>query len=290
MRWLVVGSNGQLGTDLLNILADRDDESVGVDLPRIDITERDSIAAVLADVRPDVVINVAAFTAVDAAENDEETAHAINGMGAGLVAEEVARSSDARLLHISTDYVFDGNAEDPYPEGTDPNPQSAYGRTKLAGEELVCSALPDRHYIIRTAWLYGEHGQNFVKTMIRLAGERDTVSVVTDQVGQPTWSHDLAEHLIALAAAPAPAGIYHGTNSGQCSWYEFTREIFSLIGADPDRVLATDSSAFSRPAPRPPFSVLGHDGWQRAGLAPMRSWREAAAEAVPRIAKQSTPD
>ena len=290
MRSLVVGSAGQLGTDLLSIMADRGLDAVGVDLPHIDITQRDSVAAVLADLRPDVVINAAAFTAVDAAEDDEETAHAINALGAGLIAEAVAQLPDTRLLHVSTDYVFDGNADDPYAEDTQPSPQSAYGRTKLAGEELVQRTLLDRHYIIRTAWLYGEHGQNFVKTMIRLAGERDTVSVVTDQVGQPTWSHDLAEHLIALAAAPAPAGIYHGTNSGQCSWYEFTREIFSLIGADPDRVLPTDSSAFSRPAPRPSFSVLGHDGWQRAGLAPMRSWREAAAEAVPRIAKQSTPD
>ncbi len=290
MRSLVVGSAGQLGTDLLSIMANRGLDAVGVDLPHIDITQRDSVAAVLADVRPDVVINAAAFTAVDAAEDDEETAHAINALGAGLIAETAAQLPDTRLLHVSTDYVFDGNADDPYAEDTEPSPQSAYGRTKLAGEELVQRNLPDRHYIIRTAWLYGEHGQNFVKTMIRLAGERDTVSVVTDQVGQPTWSHDLAEHLIALAAAPAPAGIYHGTNSGQCSWYEFTREIFSLIGADPDRVLPTDSSAFSRPAPRPPFSVLGHDGWQRAGLAPMRPWREAAAEAVPRIAKQSMPD
>ena len=286
MRWLVVGSNGQLGTDLLNILADRDDEAIGVDLPRIDITERDSIAAILEEVSPDVVINTAAFTAVDAAEDDEETAHAINGLGAGLVAEEVARFSHARLLHISTDYVFDGSAEDPYPEGTDPSPQSAYGRTKLAGEELVRSALPDRHYIVRTAWLYGENGQNFVKTMIKLEADRDTVSVVTDQVGQPTWSHDLAEQLISLGSVEAPAGIYHGTNSGQCSWYEFTREIFTLIGADPDRVVPTDSSAFLRPAPRPAFSVLGHDGWQRAGLTPMRSWRAAAAEAVPRIAQR----
>ena len=160
-----------------------------------------------------------------------------------------------------------------------PCPQGAYGRTKLAGELAVQSVLPDAHYLVRTAWLYGVNGNNFVKTMLKLEGERDTVSVVTDQVGQPTYARDLARQITALLDARPPAGIFHATNSGAVSWFEFTREIFRLAGADPARVLPTDSATFVRPAPRPAYSVLGHDRWAEIGMAPMRAWQEALVDA-----------
>jgi dTDP-4-dehydrorhamnose reductase len=182
-------------------------------------------------------------------------------------------------VQVSTDYVFDGTATEPYAEDTVLAPLGAYGRTKAAGELLVREAHPSP-YVVRTAWLYGEHGGNFPKTMLKLAQNRDTVEVVTDQVGQPTWSHDLATAIVGLLDAGAEPGTYHGTNSGRASWFEVARAVFELAGLDPERVHATDSSSFVRPAPRPAFSVLGHAAWSRAGLAPPRPWREALAAAL----------
>jgi dTDP-4-dehydrorhamnose reductase len=183
-------------------------------------------------------------------------------------------------VQLSTDYVFDGAATRPYPENAPLNPQSAYGRTKGEGERLVQELNPGRTHIVRTAWLYGKNGPNFAKTMVRLAGQRDQVGVVTDQIGQPTWTGDLAAQIVALLDANAPAGIYHGTNAGEASWYDFAKAIFSLAGFHPDRVTKTDSTAFVRPAPRPAYSVLGHDAWRTIGLAPMRDWRQALAAAA----------
>jgi dTDP-4-dehydrorhamnose reductase len=281
MRWLVVGSRGQLGTDLMSVLGA---DAVGLDFPEIDITDPASVRSALEGAQPEVVVNAAAYTAVDAAEAEEDTALEVNGRGPAVLAEAVAELGDTRLLHISTDYVFAGDADRPYSEDHAPAPRSAYGRTKLAGEDAVLESLPDRSWVVRTAWLYGEHGQNFVKTMLGLESTHETVSVVDDQVGQPTWSMDLARQIQQLVQAQAPPGIYHGTNSGSCSWFEFTRLIFQLVGADPERVRPTTTDAFPRPAPRPAYSVLGHDAWAAAGLSPMRDWREAAQEAVPRIA------
>jgi dTDP-4-dehydrorhamnose reductase len=156
---------------------------------------------------------------------------------------------------------------------------SAYGRTKAEGEELVVSSNPGASYIIRAAWLYGEHGPNFANTMLRLAREVGAVDVVTDQIGQPTWTRDLADQIVRLMDSDAPAGIYHATNAGVASWYDFARLVFELAGHDPERVHATDSSAFVRPAPRPAYSVLGHDGWSAVGLDPMRDWRAALRDA-----------
>lgn len=288
MSWLIIGCNGQLGSDLMTLLAGQ--EVTGLDYPDIDITETESVNRAISATDPQIVINAAAYTAVDAAEDDEAAAQAVNGRGPEIIARVLAEHEHGRLIHLSTDYVFPGTADQPYVEDAAPAPQSAYGRTKLAGEQAVGALLPDRSQIVRTAWLYGENGNNFVKTMIRLESERETVSVVDDQVGQPTWSRDLANQLVRLANSDAPAGIYHGTNAGQCSWYEFTREIFRLLGADPNRVLPTTTAAFPRPAPRPAFSVLGHQAWDRAGIPPMRNWREAAAAAVPRIVAQIPAD
>ncbi len=278
MRVVVTGSAGQLGSELVTLLAENGDDVLGVDLPAIDITDPDSVAAVLDSFAPDVVINCAAWTAVDAAEEQEDAALRVNGEGPRVLAE-ACRDRGAWLVQVSTDYVFDGRATSPYAEDARPDPQGAYGRTKLAGELAVQSVLPDAHYLVRTAWLYGINGGNFVRTMLRLEGERETVSVVTDQVGQPTYARDLARQVIALLEVRPPAGTFHGTNSGEVSWFDFTREIFRLAGADPARVLPTTSAEFVRPAPRPAYSVLGHERWADAGLAPMRPWQEALADA-----------
>lgn len=275
MTWLVIGSRGQLGTDLMDLLGDG---AVGLDVPDIDITDVDSVSDAVYDLNPDVIVNCAAYTAVDAAESDEARADMVNGLGPANIAEA---ASQARLIHVSTDYVFDGSASSPYAESAEPAPASAYGRTKLRGEQAV-----SRHqeaYIVRTAWLYGVHGQNFVKTMLGLEQTKETLSVVDDQVGQPTWSRDLARQIILLGESDAQPGIYHGTNSGQTSWYGLTLRIFELIGADPDRVLPTTTDQFPRPAPRPPYSVLSHDRWATAGLPEMRSWDQALEQALPLI-------
>ena len=184
---------------------------------------------------------------------------------------------------MSTDYVFDGAATTPYDEDATIAPASAYGRTKAAGEEAVRAALPGRHYVVRTAWLYGAHGSCFPKTMARLVRERGSVSVVDDQVGQPTWTVDVADLIVRLVQADASPGSYHATSSGQCSWFDLARAVVASAGLDEAAVTPTDSSAFVRPAPRPAYSVLGHDALVRAGVAPIGHWRErwtAAAAAV----------
>ena len=272
-----------LGHDLMEVIAEAGHEVVGMDLPEIDITSAHSVADALDAVRPDVVVNAAAYTAVDAAEEHEDLALRVNGEGPRVLAEAVAERPGIRLVHISTDYVFAGDASTPYVEDAPPAPRSAYGRTKLAGEVAVRAALPDRGFLVRTAWLYGVHGANFVKTMLALEAAKPEISVVDDQRGQPTWSRDLARQIVLLVGSGAPAGIYHGTSSGQTTWFGFTQEIYRLIGADPQRVHPTTTDAFPRPAPRPAFSVLGHDGWAAVGLDPIRDWREALAEALPQI-------
>jgi dTDP-4-dehydrorhamnose reductase len=279
VRVLVIGSNGQLGSDLVDVLNERHGLAVlGLDLPEIDITDPMSVELVFGGFDPDFVINCAAWTAVDEAESHENAALQVNGVGPRVIAEE-CRKASAWLVHVSTDYVFDGLGSSPYPEDARPDPASAYGRTKLVGERAVQETLPDSHYLVRTAWLYGRNGANFVKTMLKLEQERETVSVVVDQRGQPTYSGDLAEHITLLMEGHPPAGIYHGTNSGETNWYEFAREIFRLAGADPDRVHPTTSADFVRPAPRPNYSVLGHDRWAEVGIPEMRDWREALAAA-----------
>ena len=276
-KYLVTGARGMLGTDLLEALFGRDVTVLG--RADLDVTDRDAVFAAVQG--HDVVINAAAYTAVDAAETDEEAALAVNGTAAGLLAEATA-SVGAKLVQVSTDYVFDGDAASPYAEDATIAPVSAYGRTKAEGEKLALAANPEGTFIVRTAWLYGAHGGNFAKTMVKLAGSHDTVKVVDDQLGQPTWTADLAAQIVALLDSDAPAGVYHGTNSGSTSWFEFARAVFDEAGLDPARVLPTDSSTFVRPAPRPSYSVLGHDAWARAGLTPMRPWREALAEAASR--------
>lgn len=238
-----------LAHDLLLRLAEGGEAAVGVDRAALDITDEDAVRTVFDDHRPAVVVNCAAWTGVDAAETAEPDALRVNGEGPRHLAVLAAKHG-ARLLQVSTDYVFIGDSSAPYRETDRPAPRTAYGRTKLAGEHAVLDLLPGDGYVVRTAWLYGAEGPNFVRTMIRLERERDTVDVVGDQYGQPTWTADLAERLVALGSGDAPAGIYHGTSAGAASWYDLAREVFRLLGADPDRVRRVPTSAVPRPAPR----------------------------------------
>jgi dTDP-4-dehydrorhamnose reductase len=277
VRYLIIGAGGMLGHDLAAALAGRD--VVALARADLDITDLESVRA--ATRGTDVVINAAAYTRVDDAESEETAAFAINATGAGNVALAAAESG-AILVHYSTDYVFDGTATTPYPEDHPTHPVTAYGRTKAAGERLVLERGPERTFLLRTAYLYGEHGPNFTKTMLRLAADNETVSVVTDQVGQPTWTADVAEQTLALLDADTAPGVYHATNSGSASWFEFARAIFETAGLDSERVLPTDSEHYVQRAPRPKYSVLGHHAWTTAGLAEPRDWREALRAAAER--------
>ena len=278
-RWLVAGSGGMLGQDLVAALgtAVSTHEVTAADRSSLDITDPDACLAAVAG--HDVVVNAAAWTAVDDAETHEPEAFLINAVGAANLAR-ACLDAGARMVQVSTDYVFAGDATSPYAEDSPLAPRSAYGRSKAAGEWAVRTHLPSASWVVRTAWLYGAHGPNFVKTMARLASERETVSVVDDQRGQPTWTMDLADSIVRLVEAGAPFGIYHGTSSGETTWFGFAQEIFRLLGHDPARVLATTSEAFVRPAPRPAYSVLGHDHWESAGVAPIQDWSEALAESM----------
>lgn len=284
MKILLLGKNGQVGWELQRALAPLGAmvalDRAGADGLRGDLEDLDGLARTVRKLAPDVIVNAAAYTAVDKAETDVARAQCINAEAPGVLAAAAAEVG-ALLVHYSTDYVFDGTAASPYAEDATPAPRSAYGRTKLAGER---AALSHPHsYVLRTAWLYGAHGQNFVKTMLHLERTRETVSVVDDQVGQPTWSMDLARQIDMLVRSDAPVGIYHATNAGRASWYEFARRIFADAGADPERVLPTATEQFPRRAPRPANSVLSHSRWAQVGLAPMRAWDDALAEALPVI-------
>ena len=278
-RWLVVGAAGMLGTDLVDVLAAHGETVAGADRSVVDVLSPESCAAGVAGF--DVVVNCAAWTAVDAAETHEGQAFAVNAVGAANLARAAA-AAGARTVHVSTDYVFDGQATSPYAEDAAVAPRTAYGRTKAAGEWATLAQDP-RALVVRTAWLYGAHGKNFAATMLRLAGERETLSVVDDQRGSPTWTVDLAEAIHRLVVADAEPGHWHATGEGETTWCGFARAVFEGAGLDPERVLPTTTDAYPLPAPRPAYSVLGKQRWAAAGLTPPRSWQDALAEALPAI-------
>lgn len=277
MRWLVVGANGMLGQDLVAMLDERGQSVDAADRDELDITDPASAMAGVAGY--DVVVNCAAWTAVDDAETHEGAAFTVNGVGPANLAT-AARAAGARLVQISTDYVFAGDALTPYAEDAPLAPKSAYGRTKGAGEWAV-RANTDDYLIVRTAWLYGAHGNCFPKTMVKLLADRDSLTVVDDQVGQPTWTVDLADLVFRLVEAKAPSGIYHGTSSGQASWFDFARAAVVAAGHDAEAIQPTTSEAFVRPAPRPAYSVLGHEALLAAGVAPIEDWAERWTAASP---------
>ncbi len=271
MSWLLAGGRGMLGQDLARVLG-----AAGIDAsapPSAELDVRDLQATQTAVRGHDVVVNCAAWTAVDDAEASEAQAYAVNAVGAANVARACA-ASGARFVHISTDYVFDGQGSAPYAEDAPTAPRTAYGRTKLAGEWAVRALCPEA-LVVRTAWLYGAGGGNFVRTMARLAGERDRLQVVDDQQGQPTWTADLADLVVRLVEADAPAGVWHGVNGGATTWWGLARAVFEKNGWDPGRVQPVASAAYPRPAPRPAYSVLGRDRFAAHGIAPMRDWRDA---------------
>ncbi|SFO94191.1 dTDP-4-dehydrorhamnose reductase [Geodermatophilus dictyosporus] len=283
--WLVTGARGQVGRDLLEVLAGRPgDEVTALGRAELDLTDetavRSAVRAWLDGVRADraVLLNTAAYTAVDAAETDEDTATVVNGHAPGWLAQELA--GRARLVHVSTDYVFDGTATAPYPVDAPVAPRSAYGRSKAAGERAVAAAGGDAT-VVRTAWVYGRHGANFVRTMAGRAAAGAPVSVVDDQVGSPTWSAGLAAGLVTVGerAGPVPP-LLHLTDAGAVSWFGLARAVYEELGADAGLVSPTSTAAFPRPAPRPPWSVLDGSAWLAAGLPAPRPWREALALAV----------
>ncbi|GAB3582465.1 dTDP-4-dehydrorhamnose reductase [Calidifontibacter terrae] len=266
--WVLLGGTGMLGQDLHGVLRSEGTRVTALSSVDCDIRDPDAVRAALDGAT--VVVNCAAWTAVDAAEEHEAEAFALNAVGARNAAI-AAREVGARFVHISTDYVFDGHGEGPYLETAAQSPQSAYGRTKVAGEWAVRSVDPDA-YVVRTAWLYGAGGKNFVKTMLRLAEERDILKVVADQVGQPTWTGDLANLIVRLVTSGAPGGYYHGTSAGETSWHGFANEVFSLTGLDPERIQPISTADFPTPAARPANSVLGHDAFAAIGVEPIGHW------------------
>jgi dTDP-4-dehydrorhamnose reductase len=291
VRWMITGARGQVGSDLQRVLADAGIDPAAIHAlgsAELDITDRGAVEAAYADFRPDVVINAAAYTAVDDAETAEDRAYAVNATGPALLAAAAVRHG-AKLVHVSTDYVFAGDADAPYQVSDETAPKSAYGRTKLAGEQAVLELAPELGFVVRTAWVYGATGSNFVKTMAKLERSHETVSVVDDQRGSPTWSQDLARGLVELASSAAPGGIYHCTNSGDTTWHGFTQAIFAELGANPERVLPTTSDKFPRPAPRPAYSVLSDEAWRAAGLQPLPDWRAALHSAFQQSAKAFRP-
>jgi dTDP-4-dehydrorhamnose reductase len=288
-EWLATGATGMLGRDLMLCLQREGENAVGYGHRELDITDAVAVRELLRRRHPAVVVNCAAWTAVDDAETNEDAALQTNGHAVAQLATACA-DYGITLVQVSTDYVFDGASGQPYGETDLPAPRTAYGRSKLAGEQAVLDLVADGgqpSYIVRTAWLYGAHGRNFVRTMIRLAHESPTVDVVDDQYGQPTWTIDVAGRIIALVRSAAAGGIYHATSGGQTTWFGLAREVFGLLGTDPARVRPTASSAYPRPAVRPLYSVLGHDGWTKAGLEPIGDWRHSLRRAFPELLSAS---
>lgn len=273
MRVLVTGSQGQLGTDMVYCLERQpvQYQVFGYARTELDITDISQVAKIFEQVKPDVVIHTAAYTQVDQAEADRARAYAVNALGTrNLVVE--AEKVGAKFVYLSTDYVFNGQKGTPYSESDRTNPKSVYGQTKRAGEEFVL-ALSSRYFIVRTSWVYGKYGANFVKTMLKLGSEGKSLKVVDDQFGSPTYTVDLARFLLQLIETER-YGIYHATNSGSCSWYEFAKKIFEVARMQVELCSCTTAD-FPRPAPRPAYSVLEHAEIKLNGFQDLRPWQDA---------------
>jgi len=282
-RWLVTGAGGMLGRDLVSVLEGRGAEVAALRRTDLDITEGAAVRAALWHWQPDVVVNCAAWTAVDDAEAHEADAMLVNGQAVTELAAACADRGTV-LVQPSTDYVFSGQASQPYPEDSPTAPRTAYGRTKLAGERAVLDQPGLAGYVVRTAWLYGAFGKSFVGTMIGRARRQLDVQVVDDQRGQPTWTVDVAGQIAALAATAAEPGIYHATSSADTTWFELAQEVYQRLGADPARVRPVRSADYGAAAARPAYSVLGHAAWAEAGIPPIGDWRDALHRALPHLA------
>jgi dTDP-4-dehydrorhamnose reductase len=271
MKVAVTGAEGMLGYDIGRVFADV--ELIRLTCETLDITALDAVVKRIREIKPDYVINAAAFTDVDRCEAEPDLACRVNGLGARNVAI-ACEEAGCPVVQISTDYVFDGEKSGPYNEWDDTSPVNQYGLSKLMGERFVMS-LTNRYYIVRTSWLYGKNGKNFVDTIGRLLSERDGIDVVDDQVGSPTYTVDLAKKLKEIVGKGY--GIYHVTNSGECSWYEFAVAIARKKGSG-KRITPVTTEAFKRPAKRPANSVLGHTMLRLEGLGDMRHWEKALGE------------
>ena len=271
MKILLTGRNGQVGWELERALAVAGEVSA-LDRAQLDLSDEAAIRRATRAAAPQVIVNAAAYTAVDRAESEPAAAHAVNGIAPGILAEE-ARRAGALLVHYSTDYVFDGEKGTPYREDDATNPISAYGRSKLEGEEAI-RASGCRHVIVRTSWVYAARGNNFLRTMLRLARERPELRVVGDQSGSPTAAHEIAAATATLVRQGAPAdGIYHLTAAGETTWYEFARAILSLTGHGETRVQRITTAEYPTPARRPRYSVLSNQKIRAAAGIALPDWR-----------------
>ena len=271
MKILVTGVKGQLGYDVENELAERGIETVGVDIEEMDITDAKSVEKVIRGEAPDAVIHCAAFTAVDAAEENEELCRKVNAEGPRNIAK-VCRELDIKMLQVSTDYVFEGTGGRPWEPEDECCPKTVYGKTKYEGE-LAVKELLDKYFIVRIAWVFGINGKNFVKTMLNLAKSRDTIKVVNDQFGSPTYTYDLAK-LLADMVMTEKYGIYHATNEGSCSWYEFACAIFKEAGVEVN-VVPVSSEEYGAKADRPANSRMSKEKLTEKGFERLPAWEDA---------------
>lgn len=272
MKVLVTGAKGQLGTDLMNELEKRGIESIGVDVQEMDITDKEACMRVISESKADAVIHCAAYTAVDAAEDNVDLCRKINGEGTRNVAL-ACQATGAKLMYISTDYVFDGQGTRPWEPDDSRSPLNVYGQTKYEGE-LAVEELVEKFFTVRIAWVFGVAGKNFIKTMLRLGKERGAVSVVEDQVGSPTYTYDLARLLVDMIQTDY-YGRYHATNEGFCSWYEFACEIFRQAGMDEVKVTPVSSDQFPVKAVRPANSRMSKAKLEENGFEPLPTWQDA---------------
>lgn len=271
MKVLVTGVKGQLGYDVVNELTGRGIEAVGVDIQEMDVTDAESVSRVIKAAAPDAVIHCAAYTAVDAAEENEALCRRVNADGPQNIAD-VCRELDIKMMYISTDYVFDGEGERPWEPDDERAPKSVYGQTKYEGELAVQNTL-DRYFIVRIAWVFGVNGKNFVKTMLNLSKTHDTVRVVNDQFGSPTYTYDLAK-LLADMIQTEKYGVYHATNEGICSWYEFACAIFREAGADV-KVIPVSTEEYGAKASRPANSRMSKEKLTENGFRRLPAWQDA---------------
>ncbi|MEW6114431.1 MAG: dTDP-4-dehydrorhamnose reductase [Thermodesulfobacteriota bacterium] len=271
--WLVIGAKGMLGIDLMMTLNQADIDAVGLDVDDVDITQDGPVQRMMDRYRPGLVINVAALTDVDACESKQEETFRVNARGPENLAR-ACRFTDSFLLHMSTDYVFDGRLGRPYLEDDPLSPLGVYGKSKALGEHLVRANLPDRHCILRTQWLFGVHGKNFVESILALAETRDHLKVVNDQYGRPTYSVDLADAIVQVCDRGF-TGTLHVANSGEATWHHFARKILELSGIDHVRLETQTTEELGRPAPRPAYSVLDISRFAELVGSPLRHWEQA---------------
>ena len=284
MKWAITGGSGQLSRSLVDLLDKEGVPYIAWSHKDLDVAD-DSSISVIKETSPDLLINCAAWTNVDAAEEFPEKATRVNQVGPRNMAR-AAKELKIPLIHISTDYVFSGQSRQPWSTDSKTEPMSTYGLSKLLGEKEISKNLDRNFYILRTAWLYGPYGRNFSKTILKKAlTSKDSINVVNDQIGQPTTTKSLAEQIFKVAQQNIPSGTYHATNTGQASWWDFAREIFELAGEDVERVRSSTSEDFPSNVKRPKYSVLDQSAWSKVGMETMPEWRRALKEVFPEIRK-----